>query len=223
MPYSQGLNEIVAPFFFIGVPRDVKFQLFYAIVQRFFPLLFRGENMRRHLDPLMHCLRLLLLCVHAFCVEWPECHAVLRYHDTQIVALADQYSVNTELWALPWLFTIFASGVPVAIVLHIWDLLLLSSDNAAPLYFACAVVISQRSNVLSCDPDALALVLRNCLQKSCDTCSSVNDVWVLAENLMMNTPQSFKSVLHKVIPVVPRTSPPRPVQHLNPRPSPRRP
>ncbi len=116
------------------------------------------------------------------------------------MALADQYSVNTELWALPWLFTIFASGVPVAIVLHIWDLLLLCSDNAAPLYFACAVVISQRSNVLSGDPDALALVLRNCLQKSCDTCSSVNDVWVLAENLMMNTPQSFKSVLHKVIP-----------------------
>jgi|LauGreDrversion4_2_1035121.scaffolds.fasta_scaffold3412580_1 hypothetical protein len=60
VPYSQGLNEIVAPFFFIGVPRDVKFQLFYAVVQRFFPLLFRGDDMRRHLDPLMHCLRLLL-------------------------------------------------------------------------------------------------------------------------------------------------------------------
>jgi hypothetical protein len=60
VPYSQGLNEIVAPLFFIGVARDVKFQLFYAIVQRFFPLLFRGDNMRRHLDPLMHCLRLLL-------------------------------------------------------------------------------------------------------------------------------------------------------------------
>ena len=62
VPYSQGLNEIVAPFFFIGVARDVKFQLFYAIVQRFFPLLFRGDDMRRHLDPLMHCLRLLLQC-----------------------------------------------------------------------------------------------------------------------------------------------------------------
>ena len=60
VPYSQGLNEIVAPLFFVGVSRDVKFQLFYAIVQRFFPLLFRGDNMRRHLDPLMHCLRVLL-------------------------------------------------------------------------------------------------------------------------------------------------------------------
>jgi hypothetical protein len=28
----------------------------------FFPLLFRGDDMRRHLDPLMHCLRLLLQC-----------------------------------------------------------------------------------------------------------------------------------------------------------------
>ncbi len=60
VPYSQGLNEIVAPLFFIGESRDVKFQLFYALVQRFFPLLFRGDNMRRQLDPLMHCLRMLL-------------------------------------------------------------------------------------------------------------------------------------------------------------------
>ena len=64
-----------------------------------------------------------------------------RYHDPQLVALADQYGVTTELWALPWLFTIFASGVPISIVLHIWDLLLLSIDSAAPLYFACALVI----------------------------------------------------------------------------------
>ena len=113
--------------------------------------------------------------------------------------MADQYSVNTELWALPWLFTIFASGVPVSIVLHIWDLLLLSNENAAPLYFACALVISQRSSVLECDPDALPLVMRNCLQKASSSRTSVNDVWVLAESLMMDTPQSFKSALHKVL------------------------
>ena len=125
-------------------------------------------------------------------------NSALRYHDPQLVALADQYNVNTELWALPWLFTIFASGIPIAIVLHIWDLLLLSSENAAPLYFACAVVISQRSCVLQCDPDALPLVMRNCLQKACDSCASVNDVWSLAESLMLSTPQSFKAALHKV-------------------------
>ncbi len=113
------------------------------------------------------------------------------------MALADQYNVNTELWALPWLFTIFASGIPISMVLHIWDLLLLSSDSAAPLYFACAVVISQRENVMGSDPDALPLVMRNCLQKACDSCGAVNDVWTLAENLMLSTPQSFKAVLHK--------------------------
>ena len=88
--------------------------------------------------------------------------------------------------------------MPVSIVLHIWDLLLLSSDNAAPLYFACAIVMSQRSSVLTGDPDALPLLLRNCLQHACVTCQSVNDVWLLTENLMISTPQSFKSVLHKV-------------------------
>ncbi len=112
--------------------------------------------------------------------------------------MADQYTVHTELWALPWLFTIFASGVPISIVLHIWDLLLLSNDAAAPLYFACALVISQRENVLTCDPDALPLVMRNCLQRACGTVESVNDVWLLTENLMMATPQSFKLALHKV-------------------------
>jgi hypothetical protein len=107
------------------------------------------------------------------------------------------YSVNTELWALPWLFTIFSSGVPIAIVLHVWDLLLLCPDTAAPLYFACALVINQRSSVLSSDPDALPLVMRNCLQRACHSCSAVNDVWTLAEGLMLSTPQSFKAVLHK--------------------------
>ena len=71
-------------------------------------------------------------------------------------------------------------------------------DSAAPLYFACALVISQRENVLTCDPDALPLVMRNCLQRACGTVESVNDVWMLAENLMMATPQSFKVALHKV-------------------------
>ena len=106
--------------------------------------------------------------------------------------------LHSELWALPWLFTIFASGVPVATVLHIWDLLLLCTDSAAPLYFACALVMSQRSSVLQCDPDALPLVLRNCLQKACVTCEAVNDVWTLAEGLMMSTPHTFKTALHKV-------------------------
>ena len=126
-----------------------------------------------------------------------------RYHDPQLVALADQYGVTTELWALPWLFTIFASGVPISIVLHIWYLLLLSIDSAAPLYFACALVISQRETVLTCDPDALPLVMRNCLQRACSTVESVNDVWMLAENLMMATPQSFKVALHKVLALFP--------------------
>ena len=107
--------------------------------------------------------------------------------------------LHSELWALPWLFTIFASGVPVATVLHIWDLLLLCTDSAAPLYFACALVMSQRSSVLQCDPDALPLVLRNCLQKACVTCEAVNDVWTLAEGLMMSTPQTFNSAFHTVL------------------------
>lgn len=44
--YTQGLNELIAPFFLLKMePSDI-FNCFYALVQTFLPNTFRGDDLK---------------------------------------------------------------------------------------------------------------------------------------------------------------------------------
>ncbi len=46
MKYTQGLNELIAPFFVLNLERGEIFNAFYALIQKFVPNTLRGHDLK---------------------------------------------------------------------------------------------------------------------------------------------------------------------------------
>jgi hypothetical protein len=44
--YTQGLNELIAPFFVLNLERGEIFNAFYALIQKFVPNTLRGHDLK---------------------------------------------------------------------------------------------------------------------------------------------------------------------------------
>ena len=58
-----------------------------------------------------------------------------------------QYDIEPPIYATGWLMTLFARGVPLPMVMKLWDFLFLQGDPVVVHFIALALIISRRSVV----------------------------------------------------------------------------
>ena len=55
-----------------------------------------------------------------------------------------QYDIDPPIYATGWLMTLFARGVPLPLVMRLWDVLFLQGDPVLVHFVALALIISRR-------------------------------------------------------------------------------
>ena len=70
--YTQGLNELLAPFFVLDMTREQRFNAFYALVTKFLPNTFRGSDLG--------------ILGNSFVIQ----QLLLQYHDPELSAIFEQ-------------------------------------------------------------------------------------------------------------------------------------
>jgi hypothetical protein len=124
----QGLNELLAPFFELGLGSNgAIFNAFYALISKFLPNTLRGHDLKT----LRRALALL--------------RVALRYHAPRLAAFLDGAGLQPDLYATSWIVTLFAGANELPVVLAAWDALLLADDPLLVLFLALALVGARSS------------------------------------------------------------------------------
>eukprot|EP00741_Cyanophora_paradoxa_P013914 tig00020723_g13431.t1 len=170
--YVQGLNEIVAPFFLLGLPKPAIFNCFYALIARYLPNLFTDD---KFLPRGLLLFRLLLL-----------------YHDPQLCLFLDTHGASPDLYAVPWFLTLFARSLRIDVVFPVWDWLLTENDPLAPYFFAVALVSRNRAELLATHASQLPEALV-CLTVA--GAGEARELAARAKELLAETPRSYRRQL----------------------------
>lgn len=120
-PYRQGLNEVLAPIMTLrqlptstgdlgDLPDGAVYSMLQRLVATFLSAAYSADDGEFvALQCSLQFVRLLLL-----------------FHEPQLARVLDQHGVTPELFATPWLVTLFARGLPLEVVFEIWDTLLVN-------------------------------------------------------------------------------------------------
>jgi hypothetical protein len=86
---------------------------------------------------------------------------LLLYHDPELCQWLDQLDLGPELYASSWFITLYSNRTKPEVLLHLWDLLLLESEDDPLLhyFFSLALLISHRKKLLAEDMVTLPEVL----------------------------------------------------------------
>jgi hypothetical protein len=193
--YRQGLNELLAPFLMLAPPppspplsdADVM-SVFSALVSRFAPRIFASTSDSDFVS-LQCTLRLLSL--------------LLQYHDPQLATFLEQFQCVPELFATPWILTLFARGLPRAELFALWDFLLSASRRPGPgilLALSVAFLVSHRAAIMRTDVrGTMAAELPITMSRLTFTSvAHVRRVCAHALELWAQTPLSFRRLVSNV-------------------------
>jgi len=163
--YKQGLNEVLAPFVYLLTQRradepdifckpgteGLVYRMWTTFMDRFIPHLYdddrpgEGEEM------------ITLQCSFRFF------ELLLLYHDPELWHLLDHNKLKPELYASPWLMTMFAQNIPMFQAFQLWETMLLGDgilgDAYVILFVALAFLCSNRNTFLTADPSDLPVLL----------------------------------------------------------------
>lgn len=185
--YKQGLNEILAPFVYLsrwcaggdGSPaalckegsEAVVFKMWVGFVDHFVPHLYDDDVPVEVKNPNI----VEVLAIGARVVERPppeemialQCafrffELLLMYHDPELWHFLDHNRLKPELYASPWLMTLFAQNVPMSQVFQLWESMMLAPNGGEPLlipFVALAFLCSNRNTYLASDPSDLPVLL----------------------------------------------------------------
>jgi len=78
---------------------------------------------------------------------------LLLYWDPDLLIHLRGVEMIGELWAIPWLITLFADVLPMEEVIRLWDILILA-DKSFLACFAVAVVFQMRKAIMKQDNQA---------------------------------------------------------------------
>ena len=189
--YTQGLNELLAPFLDLRedppplVPlaqpfdRNEIFTAFHAFVQKFIPNTLRGHDLKT----LRRSLQLVRI--------------LLRYHYPKVSTVLDKASIGPDFYATGWLATLFASTNALPVVHVLWDQLIIHDDPSLIYLLAVAMVGGQEEAILAADGAQDELMT---LVKKAGTIFAAAEVKTLfdaAVRLSVSTPRSFRRLVHR--------------------------
>jgi hypothetical protein len=185
--YTQGLNELLAPFLDLRedppplIPlahpydRNEIFTAFHAFVQKFIPNTLRGHDLKT----LRRSLQLVRI--------------MLRYHYPKISNVLDKAALGPDFYATSWLATLFAGTNALPVVHALWDQLIIHDDPSLIYLLAVAMVAGKEGAILAAEgaEDELMTLIKDAgtIQDPAD----VQPLFDQAVRLSVATPRSFRS------------------------------
>jgi hypothetical protein len=135
--YMQGLNEILAPFILLTDPPQpsaLAYCLFRRLCERYLPTMFASKE----IGPLQFELRVF--------------HELVLYFDPELCIFLDNSQMTPQVYATPWLVTLFSRHTPVQALFALWDSFIVFADDNVmlPLFTVLAFVRYHRDVLLQC-------------------------------------------------------------------------
>ncbi|TRY63905.1 hypothetical protein TCAL_10890 [Tigriopus californicus] len=131
--YWQGLDSLCAPFLYLNFNDEA---LAFACLSSFIPKylygMFQNNNapvIQEYLAKLSH---------------------IQAFHDAELFNHLDSIGFIPDLYAIPWILTMFAHVFPLNNIFHLWDKLLLG-NSAFPLCIGLAVLYQMRERLLQAE------------------------------------------------------------------------
>jgi hypothetical protein len=181
--YCQGLNEIVAPFFWISPTNNsLRFELFYAFIDKFVPNMFLEETFQA------------LQCAHVLF------GTLLQHFDVRLYEHLTDSDLTPELYTTPWFLTLCAAKLQQDDILCVWDQLLsMQPDEHAEslVHFIILALLMKHRDMLLKTPsfDLPHVIVHLGIEKD------IQHVLSTAMLLLENTPNFF----HKLVSITTRT------------------
>ena len=157
--YWQGLDSLSAPFLYLNFNDEA---LAFACLQAFIPKyllgMFRQDN-----APV----------IQEYLAKFSHLQA---FHDPTLFNHLDGIGFIPELYAIPWVLTMFAHVFPLSSIFHLWDKLLLGNESF-PLCVALAILEQLRARLLESEfndcillfSDLPAIDIEECVNESIRT------------------------------------------------------
>jgi TBC domain-containing protein kinase-like protein len=128
--YWQGLDSLTAPFLLLNFNDEA---LAYACLSAFIPKYLYGMFRKDNANVIQEYLA-------------KFCH-LQAFHDPALFNHLDGIGFIPELYAIPWVLTMFAHVFPLHNIFHLWDKLLLG-NSSFPLCVALAILYQLRDRLL---------------------------------------------------------------------------
>ena len=131
--YWQGLDSLAAPFLYLNFNDEA---LAFACLQAFIPKyllgMFRQDN---------------AAVIQEYLAKFSHLQA---FHDPVLFNHLDEIGFIPDLYAIPWVLTMFAHVFPLQSIFHLWDKLLLGNESF-PLCVALAILTQLRARLLDAE------------------------------------------------------------------------
>ena len=142
--YKQGMNELLAPFIHVNPPpsgSSLTFAIYEAFLFRYLERFFcRDES-----SFLFKGFRMFQL--------------LLMYVDPQLGEHLAEQNFPPELYAPQWFLTLYSRGLPLPLVLRLWDMLVAVDDPAFNFFIALCMLRKHRAYLIMSDVEAIPEII----------------------------------------------------------------
>ena len=179
--YKQGLNEITAPFILLKYKLKISFTRIYKMLVCFIDKFLTNYYHEREFYSLRSSYSLINL--------------LLRYHIPEIYDTFEYFLITPDLYATPWIITLFAIKSNLNVIYYLWDKIILFDDVLFPHFFITAYLIINKDKFLNVDS---SLILTALCKFQIESIEEVNKIINLAMEIRDKTPNSFYLLANKL-------------------------
>jgi hypothetical protein len=192
--YKQGMNELLAPFIQVNPPpcgSGLTFSIYEAFLFRYLERFFcRDES------------SFLFKGFRMF-------HILLMYVDPQLGEHLHEQNFPPELYAPQWFLTLYSRGLPLPLVLRLWDMLIAVDDPAFSFFIGLCMLRQHRAYLIMSGVDSIPEIISGIhITSEAD----VDKLVVDALQIYRLTPRCFLRAL-RLCAVSSTQLAPKPVQH----------
>lgn len=131
--YWQGLDSLCAPFLYLNFNDEaLAFACMSAFIPKYLYGMFQKDN---------------AAVIQEYLAKFSHIQA---FHDPELFNQLDGIGFIPDLYAIPWILTMFAHVFPLQNIFHLWDKLLLG-NSAFPLCIGLAVLYQLRERLLAAE------------------------------------------------------------------------
>lgn len=76
---------------------------------------------------------------------------LLKFHDYELYEYLERNMLSPELYATPWILTLFANKMNLECTYLLWEILYIKNDNLMIYFIVVAVLLVFRDKILSVD------------------------------------------------------------------------
>ena len=168
--YWQGLDSLTAPFLITNFNDEERaFLSLYNFIPKYLHNFFLKDNSQ---------------VIKEYLTKFSQ---LVMFHEPTLAKHLNTISFIPELFAIPWVLTMFSHVFPLHKILHLWDKLILG-DSSYPLFIGIAILKQLKTTLLESGFNECILLFSDLPDIDMETC--VND----SQKMYEKTP---KSVCHR--------------------------